>query len=131
MLEAHIRIFLVADEDDAVFWDACLLRSLDSHVQLVPLSDQSLGAAVLELKRELFHVVSWIGGRDDTAGPECSPCDNWRVDAIGCVECEDIALFPFPAGFEAFAKVGGGLLDLGVCVGAVGVWVEVDHLMVG
>jgi hypothetical protein len=57
-----------------------------------------------------------------------APCDDGGVDAVRGVESKDVAALPVPEGFQALAELDGTGLDLGECVGAKGLRVDVYFL---
>lgn len=88
-----------------------------------------LCAGVFELEGQFIDGVAWVGWGENTPGPVAAPCYGGRVDAVWCVEGEDVAFLPVPEGFQAGAEGDCGGFYLGVGVGAGGVGVEVDYCL--
>jgi hypothetical protein len=57
----------------------------------------------------------------------CAPDYGGSVDVVGCVESQDIALFPIPEGFETFSEIEGSVANLGISVGTRGVGIGIDY----
>jgi hypothetical protein len=127
MLELRSLIPLVPDEYDSVILNAHLFTSFLSSLQERLLRRQCLGTGVLQLECEFVGCVPWICGRENPACPLCSPCYRRCIDAIGSEECQHISFLPIPECFQTFAEVESGAADLGISVGPVRVWVDVDH----
>jgi len=123
VLHSVRQILLVSHDNDLVECNpsllSCLLRILDEG----QLSDNSPGPRVLELERELFNRVVWVGWRYNTASPMTSPCYGRGIDAIWRVECKNVTSLPVPEGLESFAKLNSGIFDLNVGIRSLGVWV--------
>ena len=56
-----------------------------------------------------------------------APYYRWCIDAIGREQCEDVALLPFPDGFEAFAEVNRCAFNLFVGVRSIGFGIAVYY----
>lgn len=105
MFDARIGIPLVSNENNAVLRHADFLRGFPRNRQHRGLRYKSLSMRVLELEGQLVNRVTWVRRRDDSAGPECAPHHDGRVDAVWCEEGENIALAPLIQGFQALAEI--------------------------
>lgn len=126
VLKLRRLIPLITQQNNPIFLNARLLSSPPRVLQERFLCSQCLGAGVFQLECELLDIVAWVCGTNDSASPVCAPYYRGRVDAVGSVECEDVAFLPVPEGFETLAEVesGGAYLVVGVGAGRVGVGVD-------
>lgn len=125
MLVPALRMPRVADQSNPVFRYPNLLASFQSDIDKRQLREQCSRSAILQLVRKLFLCVSRICWRHNASSPMRSPYDRRRIDAIWCVESQDIALLPIPETFQSLAEVDGCRFYLCEGVGAIRIGVDV------
>jgi hypothetical protein len=110
------RVFLVANQDDAVLGQTDLVGGSSRSVNDRPLCHKSLCARILQLKSQFIYTVARVGGRDDGSSPMRSPDADGKVNVVWSKHGNDVPFLPIPESSEAFAKVYGGIACLGVGV---------------
>lgn len=106
------RVAAVAEEQDVARRQAGFLGCLARRVQHGATGDEGLCTRVGELARQLADRIRWVCGRGDAAGPVQAEVDDGRVDVVGRVQGQHVALGPAERVLQALAKGDGGGLDL-------------------
>ena len=127
VLELVGLVPLIAHQDDSLLGYPSLFCSLQCNVKERFLGAQCLRAWVFQLESQFVCRISWVRWRNNAAGPVCTPYYRWCVNAVGCEKCQYVSFLPFPDRFKTFAKVYGGVFDLGIGVWSGGVGVSIDY----
>lgn len=123
----HVRrIAAVSNDNHTVLRNPNLLGCFPSNFYVWHLRNERFGSRVLELESQLVDGVAWVRRGDDTTRPLAAPNHCWSIDAIGRVQCENIASLPVPKSPQAFAEFDRGVLDLAIIIAALGIGIEVD-----
>jgi len=79
------------------------------------LREECLCSRIFQVMGEFANGVRWISRRNDSTSPVSAPSYEWRINAILCEKCEDVALLPEPFGAETRAEAGCCFSESGIC----------------